>query len=157
MLTSALHFGYRQGCAVPYCKTNTAFMFFTSTDGYIRLTQEQLASLKLVHLISGLDDPAGNGAGIVTGYTEWVSPMNGEGAAISIGWDWQLQRIEGVSSLARIGIPRSNLMMQDSSKADLGQTQTETILATFVDRSLWQNDTLAHLKLADANPMRHSH
>ncbi|WP_323145080.1 DUF4902 domain-containing protein [Massilia phyllosphaerae] len=132
-------------------------MFLTSSDGYIRLTQEQLVRIELVHLISGFDDPNSSSDAIVTGYTEWVSVMNHDGSAISVGWDWQLRRVGGVSNLARISSPRSNLMMQDNSITDLGQFKSEIILATFVDALHWQDNTLSHIMLGCTAPVHQSH
>lgn len=125
-------------------------MLSVSSDGYIRLTQDQLSSLELVHLISGLDEDSASplhtdgATGAITGYTEWVCPI-GSGAAITIGWDWRMQGGADQASLERISDPRSNLMLQDNSKIDHGQIHTLVEVCTFVDSLNWQKVTLDSL------------
>lgn len=122
-----------------------------SADGYLRLTFQQLPGIPLVHLISGLDeyaDPLGPQAAVVTditGYTEWVG---GGDPAISIGWDWQLPAGNSHPVLIRLSPPRSNLMLIDNiSRADLGQDKTTRLLEEYVDGLAWQQTVLSHLNL----------
>lgn len=125
-------------------------MLSVSSDGYIRLTQDQLSGLELVHLVSGLDEDrpphshTDGAAGDITGYTEWLCPI-GSGAAITIGWDWRMLGCGEQVSLERVGDPRSNLMLQDNSKIDHGQINTLVEVCTFVDSLSWQNVTLDYL------------
>lgn len=126
-------------------------MLSVSSDGYIRLLHDQLHALKPVHLVSGLDDDSppelhcGTAAGAITGYTEWICPIDASGAAITIGWDWRMLGSGEGLNLERISDPRSNLMLQDNSKIDYGQINTLVEVCTFVDNLSWQNVTLDYL------------
>ena len=115
-------------------------MLIISTDGYIRLTFDQLGSLRFGHLISGLDETDDCAApGGITGYTEWTSA----GAPVlSLGWDWiMVAGGGGIVELKRLGAPRSNCMLQDTAGADLGFTATLARLSRFVDSLAWQCET----------------
>jgi hypothetical protein len=119
-------------------------MLIISPDGYIRLSVSQLASIKLVHLISGLDEdmPPFQGesaaATAITGYTEWVSTTT---PAISMGWDWTMEVVNGQVRPARLGEPRSNCMLVDEGNGDLGPAKSNAALAEFVDTLPWQSET----------------
>ncbi|HEU4842776.1 MAG TPA: DUF4902 domain-containing protein [Burkholderiaceae bacterium] len=119
-----------------------------SPDGYVRLPFGQLASLRLVHLISGLDGDAvalpGPGQAPVTGYTEWL----GEGEpAVTVGWDWCMARDGEGWTLTLVGEPRSNVMLQDSCQLDLGPVATAMLLAKLVDAAPWQATVADYLAL----------
>jgi len=114
-----------------------------SPDGYMRLTDEELRQISLVHLLSGLDEdnPAllqeGAIFSAITGYTEWVSTTS---PAISIGWDWMLQSSpEGAVYYKRVSDPRSNLMLVDAQQRDLGPAKTATLIGKEVDKIVWRS------------------
>ena len=114
-----------------------------SEDGYLRLTLRQLRAVPLIHLISGLDiEPAeeqsesvGAMLAAIAGYTEWISLTR---PAISVGWDWFLDVAGRKVRYLRIGEPRSNIMLLDPHKRDLGPMQTAVALALLVDELVWQ-------------------
>jgi hypothetical protein len=118
-----------------------------SDDGYLRLSQTQMRSIPLIHLISGLDaDPTGAGPGAVgatraeiAGYTEWISLTI---PALSLGWDWILESADREFRYLRGGEPRSNIMLLDHHGRDLGFMSTAVALALLVDEFNWQ-DTVA--------------
>jgi len=109
-----------------------------SADSYIRLTFEKFWKMKLVHLISGLDEDKsvwlqkGAISTEITGYTEWVSETT---PALSIGWDWMIQT-EGLYK--RISQPRSNLMLMDSRQQDFGAVKTSALMEIVIDEIAWQ-------------------
>lgn len=119
-------------------------MLSISPDGYIRLSLSLLASIELVHLVSGLDEdmpasPCESAAPTaITGYTEWVSTTS---PAISLGWDWIMEVADGIVQPARLGEPRSNCMLVDESNGDLGPARSNAALAEFVDTLPWQAET----------------
>jgi Domain of unknown function (DUF4902) len=118
-----------------------SFILAISTDGYMRLTFEELQGIPLVHLISGLDEDnpvllqEGATFAELTGYTEWVSITS---PAISIGWDWMLQSSQaGAACYTRVSKPRSNLMLVDAQRRDLGPDRTATLIEKVVDKLNW--------------------
>lgn len=113
-----------------------------STDGYIRITFEELRDILLGHLISGLDDDKPillqEGAILteISGYTEWVSNTF---PAISIGWDWIIKPLEvNGDYYKRSSEPRSNLMLIDAQQRDLGFAKTAALIEIVVDEMAWQ-------------------
>ena len=114
-----------------------------SDDGYIRAGFTEIRNICFLHLMSGVDqeapDKLSNGAVLtaITGYTEWVSdPVLGP--AISIGWDWQMVPAGNHIRLRRISEPRSNVMLHDANRMDLGSTKTIALLELIIDALAWQ-------------------
>lgn len=109
-----------------------------SEDGHIRLRLAELRAVRLLHLISGLDedipelDSGGALPTTISGYTEWVSNTT---PVISIGWDWQMA---DSTQPCRIGEPRSNLILQDVHYRDVDYFKTALLLQDFVDALDWQ-------------------
>lgn len=126
----------------------TATMLTVSMDGYIRLSFAELQGVHLIHLISGLDEdsPAELSGGAIllaiTGYTEWVSNTL---PAITIGWDWQMEVVHDHVRLCRISEPRSNIMLQDAGRLDVGTEKTVALLEAFIDALNWQVDAQMHI------------
>lgn len=115
-------------------------------DGFLRITLDELLSLRLIHFMSGLDEEDPHGmphCGTVTsimGYTEWVS--EGAVATISLGWDWRLdQHYCGEVACVRIGFPRSNVMLVDAASRDYGWNRNLEALASVVDALPWSDQT----------------
>lgn len=117
-------------------------------DGQIRLSIPELTLVRLVHLISGMDEDipeciqSGAVASAITGYTEWVST---DVPTITIGWDWQIQTLNNQVSLKRLGEPRSNLILQDNIGVDLGQQNADRILSDWVDAMEWKDEILHYI------------
>ena len=112
-----------------------------SPDGYVRLTLEQFQAIPLMHLLSGLDPdeypPLHEGASRthISGYTEWVS----EGTpVITLGWDWRMEGASGQARYLRTGFPRSNIMLVDDQRRDLGPANTAKLLEADIDKTAWQ-------------------
>jgi hypothetical protein len=120
-----------------------------SADGYLRLKFPGLRQVRLVHLLSRLDEdgPASPGvaalATAITGYTEWVSTEN---PGITLGWDWQLNLACRPFRVQRINLPRSNVMLVDAVRADLGPDQTAVLLAALIDELAWQAEVEAQIE-----------
>lgn len=120
-------------------------MITLSADGHVRLTLATLLDLRLIHLISGLDDenlPAprqGATLSTISGYTEWVTQTK---PVVTIGWDWSLDTLRG-QELVREGEPRSNVMLLDCHGRDLGAEKTSLLLEAAVDSFQWQ-DVVQH-------------
>lgn len=123
-------------------------MMILSEDGYVCLTLETFLATPLVHLLSSLDD--GNpilsreGASLarISGYTEWVSTTT---PTITIGWDWWLDVSQGQALYARLGAPRSNVMLVDAMQHDLGPAKTSVLLETAIDMLSWQEEVQKHI------------
>jgi hypothetical protein len=114
-----------------------------SPDGYWRLGRPQLQGMRWVHLISGLDAepegglPGGLGAVLadISGYTEWLTST---APALSLGWDWRLVGAAGGIQYLRVGEPRSNIMVLDPQRQDLGPVASALALALYVDAMPWE-------------------
>ena len=111
-----------------------------SPDGYVRLTLEQFQWIPLVHLLSGLDQeeslPLHEGASQthISGYTEWVSET---APVITLGWDWRMDGASGQARYLRTGFPRSNIMLVDDQRQDLGPAITAKLLEAAIDKTAW--------------------
>lgn len=125
-------------------------MRFISSDGYVRLSIQQLQATPLTHLISGLDDdillPAAADAAQatdITGYTEWI---NEDDPALTVGWDWQLCATRPGCPLIRVSEPRSNILLQDAAGADHAPADSEKLLGAHIDTLDWQPVVQAFLQ-----------
>ncbi|MFC3110465.1 DUF4902 domain-containing protein [Undibacterium arcticum] len=121
-----------------------------SSDGYIRFFFPEIQNISIGHLISGIDQDApleisdGAHPTSITGYTEWVN-QDVSNAGITIGWDWQMSAIGGLTELSRISGPRSNVMLQSSNGKDVGYEQTSELLGAYIDNVNWQTIVLSHI------------
>lgn len=111
-------------------------------DGRVRLPAAEVRRIRLVHLLSGLDEdgaPCGEHAiaATITGYTEWISE---EAPGVTIGWDLELLVSCGRLTLRRLDAPRSNLLLEP-------EDQAERLLAEHVDSFDWQTEAMRHLLL----------
>lgn len=116
--------------------------FATSLDGYVRLTLADVLKVRLRHLLSELDFQSmpirlGTGASAVsiTGFTEWVSDTF---PALSFGWDWQLDGSDSRVKYLRSSPIRSNVMLIDEQRRDVGSVATAARLCDALDRLNWQ-------------------
>jgi hypothetical protein len=122
--------------------------------GYIRMSYDQLQTISLVHLVSGVDEDGPLGAPdsasstAISGYTEWISQG---GLVITIGWDWQMLPENRGFHLKRICSPSSNLMLQSPTGDDLGPQKTAILLETFIDAFNWQSETLQYINIRYSN------
>jgi hypothetical protein len=108
-------------------------------DGLVRLTPDEMQSVVLVHLASDLDGPMPcptpcGGATSISGYTEWVSVGT---PVITLGWDWCVRPLAGPAHWTRINAPRSNVMLVDEQRRDIGWSANLKLLAAFVDTLPW--------------------
>jgi hypothetical protein len=99
----------------------------------------------LQHLISNLDEdapdqqPRCGGTTVVSGYTEWVSPVE---PALSIGWDWQWRAGPGTGGMVRLGLPRTNILVVSEASVPLAWESSLEVLASLVDGMDWQRVAL---------------
>ncbi|AKJ26807.1 DUF4902 domain-containing protein [Caldimonas brevitalea] len=109
-------------------------------DGYLRLTWAIVMSTRFTHLFSGLDidlqarPRCGEAMPSIMGYTEWVSC---EAPMVSLGWDWQVDPGSGLPMLLAPGV-RSNLMLVDERRSDLGPALTMQLLNERLNALDWQ-------------------
>jgi len=119
---------------------NTPVSLCLSADGYIRLSKIVLESIRLRHLDSGLydDSPditaAFDMACELLGYTEWVTDTQ---PAISIGWDWSIVHMHNPPRYKMVGLPFSNIIIQDSSFKDLESEVCMNYLGVLVNQMDW--------------------
>lgn len=124
--------------------------FIVSPDGYVRSHWPLLRATRLIHHYSGLnDDPvltrsAGAIRCEITGYTEWVDEV---GPIITIGWDWQMVGGHRKTALARLGEPRSNIMVLHHSGVDLPAEENLDVLADYIDAFDWQSEVVLRMGL----------
>jgi hypothetical protein len=114
-----------------------------SRDGYVRLTVSAFRSIALAHLLSELDAdidlPPSTASGAcltsIVGYTEWCSQTT---PAISLGWDWRIATSAGEVRYQREGEVRSNVMLLDAQRRDMGALATGVLLCVAVDILQWE-------------------
>ncbi len=112
----------------------------TDEDGYIRLSRQALGQIRLVHLVSGLDEEHGHAAAgaacsDISGYTEWATTSV---PAVSVGWDWHIDTLARPVSAACRDTPRSNVMLVDEHGRDVGPDHTACCLRQLVDTLEWK-------------------
>lgn len=116
------------------------------SDGLVRLTLNEVLSTPMVHLTSGVDQevpghhPQCGTVTSLTGYTEWRSVAE---PAIVMGWDWMSVYEQGRLRLARVGLPRCNIMLIDHASEDLDWHRQLEILGTVIDAMDWDRETQA--------------
>src|ERR1700687_5711705 len=114
-----------------------------SPDGYVRLTVAALRVIPLTHLLSELDTdinpPPSTASGAcfasIVRYTEWASQTS---PALSLGWDWRIATSGCRVRYVREGEVRSNVMLVDARRRDLGALATEVLLCVTVDTLGWE-------------------
>lgn len=110
--------------------------FSISTDGFIRMNENQLMSYPLQHIISTVESRHTEASQIFYyGFTEWATPQT---PALSTGWDWELIENNGITTVKRVGLPRSNIMIVDVSGMDIGFDINETLLEKKIDTLFWE-------------------
>ncbi|GLS05605.1 hypothetical protein GCM10007860_27620 [Chitiniphilus shinanonensis] len=121
----------------------------TSEDGLIHLSIDELLSLRLQHLLSGLDHEAATerdvcgGMSYICGYTEWVSMTQ---PAVSLGWDWCIRPVFRGSALARVGEVRSNVCLVNEGGNAASWERNLEALAMVVDALPWKEMVPAVIK-----------
>lgn len=124
-------------------------MELLADDGFLRMTLDDLLSITMQHLASGLDESP-NAIALrcgstteITGYTEWVSASS---PRISLGWVWRIDVcLTGHCSISRVGMPFSNVMLIDERKHDYGWSRNLEVLATVVDAMPWGEEAMQAL------------
>ena len=114
-----------------------------SADGYVRVTAAALRATPLAHLLSELDAdldlPPSTASGAclasIAGYTEWASQTT---PALSVGWDWRIATSGCRVRYERQGEVRSNIMLVDARRQDLGPLATLAVLGVAVDNLDWE-------------------
>jgi Domain of unknown function (DUF4902) len=114
-----------------------------SEDGYVRLTIAAFRAIRMTHLLSELDAdvtlPPSTASGAcvasIVGYTEWASQTP---PALSLGWDWRIATLGCRVRYERDGEVRSNVMLVDKQRRDLGAPATGALLCDAVDALGWE-------------------
>ncbi|WP_169307406.1 DUF4902 domain-containing protein [Chitiniphilus eburneus] len=113
----------------------------TSEDGLIHLSIDELLSLRLQHLLSGLDHEGATEHGVcggmtyISGYTEWVSTSQ---PAVSLGWDWCIRPVFRGSALLRVGEVRSNVCLINEGGNVASWERNLEALAMVADSLPWK-------------------
>lgn len=112
-------------------------------DGFLRLSLDEIFSIRLHHLMSRIDEEDANLAACgrvtsITGYTEWVSTTQ---PAVTLGWDWSMEWRQSEVYCVRLGMPRSNVMLVDNRRHDYGWRANLVVLAAIVDAIAWNQFT----------------
>jgi hypothetical protein len=125
--------------------------FGLSVDGYVRLPEQMLANLQLVHVDSGIDETllpdlrASAVDAVHAGYTEWQRMPPPTMSPISVAWDWYLDRASGVLLVAW-GDVRSNIMGVDASGSDIGMARTADVLIHRLARLNWRSEVASAVR-----------
>lgn len=111
-----------------------------STDGLVRLTLDELMSLPIFHLLSGVDvddscmrSSCGSPT-TISGFTEWMSRTH---PAVTLGWDWCLVLKSNVAFWTRLGEPRTNVLLIHEDGVEKTWAQSLEQVATVVDALPW--------------------
>lgn len=134
---------WKDSCAEP------AWPRLSNADGFVRLTLDAILSLRLEHVLSGLDRDPGEVARCgapttIRGFSEWASRTD---PRLSLGWDWRLYWAHGPVRLVRTGLPYANVMLVDRNGLDYGCRRNFDILGTVVDALSWRDNTEQALAL----------
>jgi len=123
--------------------------FSISTDGFIRMNENQLMNYPLQHLISTVESTQIEDSQILYyGFTEWATSLT---PALSTGWDWEFVEQNGIATLKRTGLPRSNIMIVDVSGTDIGFDITETLIEKKIDTLFWEQFIYAQINTMQTN------
>jgi len=121
-----------------------------STDGFIRMNEDQLMTYPLQHVVSIIESTQIEESQIVyRGFTEWATLKT---PALSTGWDWEFIEQNGFATLKRIGLPRSNIMIVDVSGTDIGFDVTETLIKRKIDTLFWEHFIYAQINTTLTKP-----
>ena len=121
-----------------------------STDGFIRMNEDQLMTYPLQHVVSIIESTQIEESQIVyRGFTEWATLKT---PALSTGWDWEFIEQNGFATLKRIGLPRSNIMIVDISGTDIGFDVTETLIKRKIDTLFWEQFIYAQINTTLTKP-----
>jgi len=124
-------------------QTNT-LLAGPSRDGYVRLPEQALDHLQLVHVDSGLDEGlleelrADAVDAVSAGYTEWQRARAPGRAHVTVGWDWYVARASGALVIAW-GDVRSNVRCVHTRGTDLGMPRTAQLLMRRLAQLNWPN------------------
>ncbi|AIL79897.1 hypothetical protein APD02_01305 [Acinetobacter baumannii] len=100
------------------------------------MNENQLMSYPLQHIISTVESRHTEASQIFYyGFTEWATSQT---PALSTGWDWELIENNGITTVKRVGLPRSNIMIVDVSGMDIGFDINETLLEKKIDTLFWE-------------------
>ena len=133
-----------QDCYSPRMKHTSVFFDSPSRDGYVRLPEQALAHLHLVHVDSGIDEGllealrADDIDAVSAGYTEWQRLHSAGGAYVSVGWDWYVDRTSSGLLIAWSDV-RSNIMCVDPHGVDVGMARTVQLLLLRLASLNWPN------------------
>lgn len=112
-------------------------------DGFLRIELGVVLSSRFIHLFSGLSPLqmcSSTGLGnscLASGFSEWQS-LNSR--PMSLSWDWAVAASKKELTVARVGLPRSNIMLVDCKGCDYGWLESLEVLATVVDALPWQQE-----------------
>ncbi len=114
-----------------------------SADGFIRMNKNQLMNYPLHHLISIVESTQMQDCQTLHyGFTEWATSLT---PALSTGWDWEFIEYNGITSIKRIGLPRSNIMIVDLHGTDTGCALTDTLIKKKIDTLFWEQFIYAQI------------
>jgi hypothetical protein len=111
-----------------------------SGQGLIRLSLDELLSIRIEHLLTRLDRDgwdrmrACGRPTVISGFTEWVTHTP---HPVSLGWDWCLVVRGAAPGWVRTDMPRTNVLMVDAQGRDLPWRLSLHRLATVVDSLPW--------------------
>ncbi|MES2951739.1 MAG: DUF4902 domain-containing protein [Pseudomonadota bacterium] len=105
-----------------------------SRDMYVRLKAADINAVRLTHLYSEVTGKAYGKQ--PAGITEWTG-IHGQGL-LSIAWDWIFLN-DGLFSVPRDSVIRTNVMLVDGKGYDIDPTATDRACAAKIATLNWQN------------------
>lgn len=112
-----------------------------SQDGYVRVKYSDLENITFHHLESNLDSSAmlfertSSDKTEIMGHTEWFSKTT---PSLSIGWDWKYIPSQSITSYEMVGLPFSNILVQNTYHKDFSDNTSLELLSQFVNSWDWQ-------------------
>ena len=115
-----------------------------SSDGYVRIPTQALATVELRHLVSERDSTIAVASGpqpAITGYTEWVGVWSD--SSITVGWDWGV--VQGVIVVIDPAEIRTNILLvredQQAEPRDLAKIH----LLEWIESMPWRETAIEDL------------
>ncbi|HSI50342.1 MAG TPA: DUF4902 domain-containing protein [Ideonella sp.] len=109
------------------------------SDSYVRLHEEALFAVALIHLHSACETSAQFHT--FAGYAEWASESE---PRVSIGWDWRWRAGNDAPEVVPYSL-RSNVMLVDERGIDLGLSRTLDAVRQRIDTLPWMPEITACL------------
>jgi len=115
-----------------------------SSDGYVRIPTQALATVELRHLVSERDSTIAVPAGpqpAITGYTEWVGVWSD--SSVTVGWDWGV--LQGVIVVIDPAEIRTNILLVREDQRAEPRDLAKIHLLEWIESMPWRETAIEDL------------